>query len=216
MAGAPIPNDWDGSTFKCMRIEWPSSEQWEAILLGQMTEAIKESYWDADTGNPANAAAAAKDAYLATTPGIWVEECDEPMLVPSFGVKNTIGQTFLAGQWQPVEFDQFSWETNSPQFNLLQGTHDLFNSDLFGLWHYDVQVALAAGSALAIRAGDAGSPLVLREGFDSARFAKISFNWLWDTTDLAIQILVYPFLAASLETEASLTLFSGFFVGPVA
>ncbi len=97
MAGAIIPDDWDGSTFECLRIEWPSSELWRAILLGNVSKASLPEYWDADTGNPDDAARAVADAYNLTIPVIYEEDCD--------GDKSMIGSMMF---W-PLQSDPTNW-----------------------------------------------------------------------------------------------------------
>lgn len=66
MPGAIVPDDWDGITFDCLQIQWPSSEKWRAILLGQMSEPSFEHYWDDGFGDPSEAASAAGAAYRQT------------------------------------------------------------------------------------------------------------------------------------------------------
>lgn len=57
MAVMPIPNDWDGETWCCHVIEWPSSQQWTAILLGLVTTPQRGRFWDGRTGTITDAQA---------------------------------------------------------------------------------------------------------------------------------------------------------------
>lgn len=77
MTGAVIPDDWDGVTFRCYRVRWPSSDLWTAILLGQMTVPATLNYWDQNTGIPQDAADATQEAYEQTIQDIWSIECSE-------------------------------------------------------------------------------------------------------------------------------------------
>lgn len=47
----PIPDDWDGTTWDCWMIEWPSSTLWTAILCGFVTQPTRGRFWDAATGS---------------------------------------------------------------------------------------------------------------------------------------------------------------------
>jgi len=50
VAVMPIPDDWDGEQWCCHVVEWPSSEQWTAILLGLITTPQRGRFWDGRTG----------------------------------------------------------------------------------------------------------------------------------------------------------------------
>lgn len=50
MSRVPIPDDWDGTSYCCRLIQWPSSEQWTAILLGLITWPMRGRFWDERTG----------------------------------------------------------------------------------------------------------------------------------------------------------------------
>lgn len=41
----PVPNDWDGESYKCVQIEWPDSAQWFAILTGLLTTVARGYTW---------------------------------------------------------------------------------------------------------------------------------------------------------------------------
>lgn len=77
MTGAIIPDDWDGVTYKCLRIQWPSSDLWEAILLGQVTIPTTAEYWDPDTGDAEDAASAVVTAYRQTIQNVFTEDCTD-------------------------------------------------------------------------------------------------------------------------------------------
>jgi hypothetical protein len=51
MATLPIPNDWDGESWKCWVVQWPDSILWRAILWGFVTTPSRGRFWDGRTGN---------------------------------------------------------------------------------------------------------------------------------------------------------------------
>ncbi len=64
MAGIPIPDDWDGVTWACYSIEWPVSQQWVAILNGEMSRPRLARTWDAETGSVVEAQAVGLNIWL--------------------------------------------------------------------------------------------------------------------------------------------------------
>lgn len=51
MGNANIPDDWEGE-YVDLVVKWPMSEQWEAILRGQLSEPISDEFWDLNSGDP--------------------------------------------------------------------------------------------------------------------------------------------------------------------
>ena len=51
MPRIPIPNDWSGDGWRCVRIQWPDSPLWIALLIGFITTAQRGWYWDERTGS---------------------------------------------------------------------------------------------------------------------------------------------------------------------
>lgn len=47
----PIPQDWDGETWKCVQVYWPDSPQWLAILAGLLSYPMLGRFWDERTGS---------------------------------------------------------------------------------------------------------------------------------------------------------------------
>jgi hypothetical protein len=47
----PIPNDWPGTDWACLILEWPNSPQWLGILRGLVTTPARGRFWDGSTGN---------------------------------------------------------------------------------------------------------------------------------------------------------------------
>ena len=46
----PIPDDWDGVTWECYQIQFPSSLRWDAILNGWLSSLFKGRVWDETSG----------------------------------------------------------------------------------------------------------------------------------------------------------------------
>jgi len=46
----PIPDDWDGESWRCIQIEWPDSPQYRAVLLGFLSYLTRGRAWNDDTG----------------------------------------------------------------------------------------------------------------------------------------------------------------------
>lgn len=48
--GYIIPDDWDNDEWQCIKLYWPKSSQWEAILRGVLTAMARGRTWDRNTG----------------------------------------------------------------------------------------------------------------------------------------------------------------------
>jgi len=46
----PIPDDWNGEDWRCVKIQWPDSPYWRAILTGLISTPSRGRLWDEDTG----------------------------------------------------------------------------------------------------------------------------------------------------------------------
>lgn len=79
MALIPIPNDWDGVSWCCSVIEWPSSDQWRAILLGQLTAPLRGRFWDGRSGTIVDAQAVGLEIYERNILGGQMAGCLEDL-----------------------------------------------------------------------------------------------------------------------------------------
>lgn len=59
----PIPEDWDGETWKCWAVEWPDSITWNAYLRGFLNEPSVGRFWDERTGSVVGAQAIGREIY---------------------------------------------------------------------------------------------------------------------------------------------------------
>lgn len=46
----PIPDDWDGASWRCVQIQWPDSELYLALLRGFLTQFTRGRFWDEKSG----------------------------------------------------------------------------------------------------------------------------------------------------------------------
>lgn len=218
MAGAIIPDDWDGSTFECQRIEWPASPLWQAILLGQVTEPGWSSYWDADTGDVDAAAQAAKDAYRLTIPAIYAEGCDEvPALVTAYMVETTSLFAMPPFTMTTVEFAAYIYQWNNPGFDFADFSHrpDLVGKS--GMWHYDVQVRFQPDvlSQYRARAWIPQSSQEIARVENSRPYLSFSFDWWWGAGGYDIVIQAWAAVATTIRTGIGETFWDGSYLGPV-
>lgn len=51
MAVIPIPSDWDGETWECFSVQWPDSQLYRGLLLGQLTALTRGRFWDERSGS---------------------------------------------------------------------------------------------------------------------------------------------------------------------
>lgn len=216
MGGAIIPDDWDGSSYNCYRVNWPQSLQYEAILLGSVSEPAWLSFWDPETGDEQEAADAIYTAYGVTVSDMWTKECDEPVLVPAFKVKQTSAQALSADAWQVVNWDAYEYQANSPQFQMAQNVHALSDDTWYGIWHYDLLVRVSPTAALAMRAIDFQTNAEIARASGEDKFVQLSWDWLWEDTTTKIGVHVYPYSVCSTSPQIYFTQFSGHYVGPVA
>lgn len=71
----PIPDDWDGESWNCWMIEWPSSTLWTAILCGFVTQPTRGRFWDASTGSVEAAQATGKEIENRNETEDWCMTC---------------------------------------------------------------------------------------------------------------------------------------------
>lgn len=214
MPGAIIPDDWDGSTFECLRVEWPSSELWRAILLGQVSKASYAGYWDAETGDPDNAAKAVADGYNLTIPAIYEVECDEPVLVPTFKAVKTVAQAIPAGSWTWITWQALEVDENDPGFNLSFGYH-IPPLDRMGLWHYDAGLAINFTGDVYLHVWDGVSETILVQTGRTSQYVQLSYDYLWVDRTVSMALRVYSVLGGDILDPSIYTWWTGHYVGPV-
>lgn len=218
MAGAIIPDDWDGSTYKCQKIEWPSSPQWTAILLGQTTEPAFASYWDADSGDVEDAAEAAAEAFDLTVPAIYEEDCDvENYPISAFKCGLIAPYTQPPGTFITIPWNFFEYEYNGPDFNLgASASHKVASVGRQGIWHYDLMVRVnIAGVFWAIRAINFTTGLVLARAEGVGSSLNCSFEYDWPVLSQEVRTQLYVASIGGPTVAIGHTFFDAHYVGPV-
>lgn len=216
MSGAIIPDDWDGSTYKCWKVQWPDSLDYSAILLGNLSKPSFLDYWNADTGDAQEAADAIKSAYRATLPAFWTSDCEDPVLITKgFRVRATAEQTIPAATWTKVLFDEFVYNIEPPTWNLAENAQDLTIPASAGIWQYNAGVAFATTTIIMCALRLNNYYLISRERNNSANNIQTSTAWevdaswtwlnLWVYSSVANTIVfnddVYPWLTGHLVTS---------------
>src|SRR5690606_12920058 len=65
MPGVQIPSDWDGEAWSCVRVQWPDSPQYRALLRGALSQLMRGRYWDGQTGSVIGAQNVGKAVWAA-------------------------------------------------------------------------------------------------------------------------------------------------------
>lgn len=215
MAGAVIPDDWDEVTYSCQKVRWPASEQWRALLMGQITEPEKDFFWDEETGSVDDAIAAVKEAEELSLPGYWTEYCDEVIPVSAFWAYQSTPQALLAGSWAILSLDTMRYSYNDPDFYLPRNSHEPDNADLLGLWHYDVSVRFTSFSTLFMRAMQYPGNVQLATYATNDAVTQFSFDAPHLVVGNRVWIEVWSTIAQNLSAGMSKVKFNGHFVGPL-
>lgn len=156
MPGAIIPDDWDEETYQCLKIQWPASVLWQAILFGQISEPQVDTYWDASSGDVQTAVLATMDAYINTVEQAELE-CPEEngggqTVATGFKAYLSANQLLTAGQNNEIQFDTLEWSVNSPNFDVTDYRHKPGAAGLLGLWHYTWQMSFDGDRIYTLKA----------------------------------------------------------------
>jgi hypothetical protein len=84
-----IPDDWDGEDWSCIRIQWPNSPQWMALLLGLVTTPTRGRWYDETTGNIKSAQAVGAQIFERNFPWAF---CDESQTQTVTEIRETLIQ----------------------------------------------------------------------------------------------------------------------------
>lgn len=107
MPKLPIPDDWDGVTWRCVKISWPNSPMWIAVLNGLLTQSTRGRWWDEKTGSIAGVQEIGREIWERNSP---FRNCD---VVPSeeiiFEPGKGQGQSISEGEEQ--EMPSVTWIT---------------------------------------------------------------------------------------------------------
>lgn len=73
----PIPDDWDGNTWQCVKLEFPASDKWLALLNGMLSQWRRGRLWDEDTGTVLDAVAVGTEIWERNSALLGCGECEE-------------------------------------------------------------------------------------------------------------------------------------------
>lgn len=90
MGNANIPDDWTGD-YKDYIVRWPFSEQWDAILRGQLTAPAFTDFWDLFSGDPATSVGAMDETFDTNL------HLEEGIVLPSGFIMDYAGITIPDG-----------------------------------------------------------------------------------------------------------------------
>lgn len=70
----PIPDDWNGQDWTCIKVQWPNSPIWTAILLGLLEIPMRGYSWDERTGTITDVQAIGREILARAFPFV---PCDD-------------------------------------------------------------------------------------------------------------------------------------------
>jgi hypothetical protein len=68
MPKIPIPQDWDGVTWRCIQVQWPNSDQYQAIFHGLLSYLMRGRLYDEKSGTIIDAQAIGQEIWDRNTP----------------------------------------------------------------------------------------------------------------------------------------------------
>lgn len=218
MSGARVPEDWDGLTYKCFRIQWPDSVDYQAVLLGQVTEPSNDWFWDDEFGTAENGAAAILQAESLTFPDFGTKECDSILPVEHAGFRANFGgvnQALTAGVWNKVtlwnvNYDYFlsEWQESNNRHKITQGKNA-------GLWHYTIQVRASGFITGEMRLLKNGSSQQLAVRVENSRMMGVSGDVEMGTLNDYVEVEIRPSAASNVGWGIPYTMWSGNLVKPL-
>ncbi len=219
MAGAIIPDDWDGVSFNCQRVWWPSSVQWRAILAGQITEPGNTYFWDEDTGEEEDAAQAVLDAEDLTSPDFWTGECD---MIPGHPVVAFLAYPsslliLTLGSYVPIRCNVLKYGYNNPGYDISDWSHKPLPEGHEGIWHYDVQAhILPQDKRYSLRARIPSRSLTIARHDSKHSLLQLSFDYDWNEGGDKLVIEAWTNTSATVQSGRYSTFFSGHYLGEVS
>lgn len=72
-----IPNDWDGKNWRCVKLYWPNSLQWQIVLNGVLLSMTYGRNWDRASGYIKGAQKTGEEIWTRTYPYKKCDTCDE-------------------------------------------------------------------------------------------------------------------------------------------
>lgn len=217
MPGGQVPDDWDGETYECLQLQWPSSEKWRALLLGQVSEPGSVGFWDPNSGDPEEAAFAVSTAYEQTVAQDQLE-CEEPVevetLPPSwFRAEMNASQATPANQWVKLVFDKLAGFGNNFGYvtGLQQHIPDSFGTA--GIWHYSLSVSLTGPGSFWVRLRIGGGPAVARTRIMAEETGLLSATVDVTAPSQIMQAEIFTIGPQNIQNATQYTFWTGHFLG---
>lgn len=115
MGMANIPDDWLGE-YKDYLIKWPVSEQWDAILRGQLTAPAFTDFWDLFSGDPSTSVGAMDETFDTNL------HLEEGTLLPAGMIIDFAGETIPSG-WEICDFGELNRITEARLYAVIGTTY---------------------------------------------------------------------------------------------
>lgn len=133
MPGLPIPEDWDGSDWTCVQLQWPNSVKWLSILAGLLSTMHRGRTWDEDTGLITDVQSIGWEIWDRSVPFI---ACGEDTTPPDDGGEDGSNGGVGFGGACPIDFEELFGMSlcgyNPNAFKIENGT--LYVRDFCGEW----------------------------------------------------------------------------------
>jgi microcystin-dependent protein len=98
MGMANIPDDWLGE-YKDYIVRWPTSEQWDAVLRGQLTAPAFTDFWDRYSGDPSSSVSAMDETFDTNL------HLEEGAMLPAGMIIDFAG-TVIPDGWEICDFGE--------------------------------------------------------------------------------------------------------------
>jgi len=127
-----------------------------------------------------------------------------------------IPQALAATTYLKVNFSDLVYQHNSPEFSLSNNWHKPTDSDIFGLWHYDVGIRVADAVQIFVAVVEnSGNTFIAHVGDDAGR-VSLSFDYVWSSSGKSLEVQVWAAIATTIDNQGFNCYFNGHRVGPVS
>lgn len=216
MSGLPIPSDWDQETYKCYKIYWPKSVQYESVLLGQLSEPQQERFWLPGSGDPQEVTLALLGAEVQTAETFFTEDCEDVQMAVARGFKVWLSSnlTLPAGEWVKIAFgSSYTYEQGQSGYQPGSSEHHPWLAGLpNGLWSYSVAIRANASINLWVRAQNEAGGTIWRT-WETDRYLVGSFDHRFLTSEHKVYLEAMAPGGGSLDSGEVYTHWSGHYLG---
>lgn len=216
MAYAIVPGDWDGETYKCYQITWPDSEEYAALLYGQLSSPGEDNFWDIQSGDVSEATSGILTALsISSLPNQIFEECyplpETPR--PMFRAVLQSQQTISANQLTQVAFDSLSRNYNTPEFDVDYHYHQPYLAVNEGMWLYHTVIYSTTSESIVvhIQVNNTSRAKFQVNGY----YGSVSLVWPVMQSDNVL-VAVKNSTGFTIDNNPLETFFEGIWLGPLA